>query len=227
MYPEVCISSDKPDAYPAWGLYLALCSQSFRDSVPYNMKSRAYPTISAMLLKTPIAKPSNWGLHDPWVQVKSHAPKFHSWWRFLFQPLLFVKFLPLGVINEFSLFLGASLFQEFSLIFQGCLNPHVNLSTKLSPFSHVKNDVKLASKHSWIDEISEFRGWRWGIYKEEAHCSLLLTWFPGLSPSHTLIKLPRRFQNILSVPQIFSFLSEVWLHLTPKPFMEMGTVKRV
>lgn len=120
-----------------------------------------------------------------------------------------------------------TLFQEFSLFFQGCLNPHVNLSTKLSPFSHVKNDVKLASKHSWIDEISEFRGWRWGIYKEEAHCSLLLTWFPGLSPSHTLIKLPRRFQNILSVPQIFSFLSEVWLHLIPKPFMEMGRVKRV
>lgn len=57
MYPEVCISSERPDAYPVWGLDFAHCvaNQSFRDSAPYDMKSRAY----AEVLTTPITEPSN------------------------------------------------------------------------------------------------------------------------------------------------------------------------
>lgn len=76
------------------------------------------------------------------IQVKLHPPQIPQLVKVPNLTLVLAKFLPLGIIMEFSFFLDAS-------FFQGCLSPHhVSLSMKLSLFSCVKNDVKFASKHS-------------------------------------------------------------------------------
>lgn len=56
---------------------LALCSQAFRNSAPYNRESKAYATTSAVLLKTPVTQPSaGVSLALGTSKMASNVPKF-------------------------------------------------------------------------------------------------------------------------------------------------------